>query len=264
MTEWHAIPEIKEMLEAAGLADFDSLASKPIGESINKDSNGREVRRLVLSDKGEPFRFYLKRSSRVSLTHLLRMLLVGRRPMSASIREKTLIELMQQAGVAMMEPVAWGERRRFGFPRCGFLLVREVIGEEVADIYRNLSKVDQQKLFNAIGRFVGRLHKSGFYQPVRIKDLFCSAETNFEQDKIDLVLIDRETGKPWASRFSSKKCVRSLARSFRRQIREDFRMGPLTMRAFTEGYLAVIADVWAVDRKTLYRQVYSCIIKELR
>jgi hypothetical protein len=164
------------------------------------------------------------------------MLLFGRWPCSGPIRELRMLENLQQCGFATMRQAAYGEKRFLGWPVGGFLVVEEVAGSEMGDLVNEADSALLGGLFLDLGVYLGRLHKAGFFQVVRLKDLFCTV--GLAEDKsFDFILIDRETSKPWKKRFSKKSCFHSLARMARRILRDGYRLGHRELRCFFRGYL---------------------------
>ncbi len=159
-----------------------------------------------------------------------------------------------------MEPVAWGERRRFGFPLDGFLVVRKVQGDEVAALFDGMDESRRRRLMEEVGQLIGRLHAKGFFQPVRLKDLILT--------EAGLVLIDRATSKPWPTRFSRQKAAESLARAMRRILRGGHKIGASSASAFLRGYhsgLVVCRNVpWTLLRRDIFRAVRREMFKSLR
>lgn len=191
--------------------------------------------------------FYLKQTGREPFMYYLRMLLCGHIPCSGALRELKMLQTLRRAGFMTMEPVAWGERRRFGFPVSGALVVREVRGREAADLFEHADGPDRRILMDAAGRLVGQLHAAGFFQPVRLKDLIRTEE--------GLVLIDRETSKPWKSFFLRKKCINSLQRSARRTLRDGHEIGAGSIVAFLKGYRQGVSSRWTVSLPLLLKNI---------
>ena len=206
----------------------------------------KKVQRLTVEDGSV---FYLKQIGREPSKHHLRTLFCGHIPYSRALRELRMLKKLRSAGFITMEPVAWGERRCFGVPLDGFLVVREVRGEEVSELYKRSSGLEKRILLETVGRLVGQLHAKGFFQPVRLKDLILT--------EAGLVLIDRETSKPWKSFFLRKKCINSLLRSIRRTLRDGYHIGIGGTAAFLKGYRMGISSRWAVSSSTLLKKLFS-------
>lgn len=193
--------------------------------------------------------FYLKQTGRKPFKYYLRTLLCGHISHTGALRELKMLQELRSAGFLTMEPVAWGERRRFGFPVSGALVVREVRGREVADLFRHADGPDRRILMEAAGRLIGQLHAAGFFQPVRLKDLIRTEE--------GLVLIDRETSKPWKSFFFRKKCINSLQATLRRTLRDGHRIGAGSAAAFLKGYRQGVSRRWAATSSEMLKALFG-------
>ena len=219
----HVSPEVRPLFEKHGLLDFAELMGGEVGVLLSAEKGGREVRRLELDGRT----FYLKR--RGAESPMLSMLLFGHRPRSGPMREALMLDRLSDAGFLSMVPVAWGERRRWGLPKGGFLVVRGIEGEDVAKFFDRSSGAVRLAVMKEMGHLVGRLHAAGFFHPVRLKDLIRSEE--------GMTLIDRETSKPWPKHwFTLTSCLRSLARSARRTLRDGHRIGAGSAGTFLRGY----------------------------
>jgi len=238
----HIEPSVEPLFAGQELDSFDALMKGGAGK----------IQRMVLNDGSK---FYLKRSKQEPLSKHLRTLLYGQRPRSGALRERLLLQRLRSSGFMTMEPVAWGEKRIFGFPFYGFLVVREVVGQEVSELFDRADGWGKRVLMEKIGRLIGRLHVKGFFHPVRLKDMIHTED--------GIVLIDRETSKPWRSLFLKKKCLASLARAFRRTARDGHCIGAGSARAFLRGYREMIASRWNVPLIELSRLVIGAVRKEI-
>lgn len=223
-----------------------------IGEIVAQDSKGRDLRRLTV-DEGV---FFLKRGRPESLSRHARMLLFGKRPVCSALREVLMLETLKKNGFSSMEPVAWGQQVSGKFRARGFLLVRNVEGQDFADLFNASTGGTRGALMKKAGMLVGQLHAAGLLQPVRLKDLIYTDR--------GLVLIDRETSKPWRSVFSRRQAVASLARTVRRTVREEYRVGAGSAVAFLRGYQKGIASRWTVALPALTTAVLTAVRRELR
>jgi tRNA A-37 threonylcarbamoyl transferase component Bud32 len=199
-------------------------------------SSNDTAQRIQVNDSSV---YYLKRSSGLALRHLLRPMLFGHLPCSGPLRELKMLQQLRARGFLTMEPVAWGERRVSGIPRQGFLLVKAVEGEEVVLLASKHGDDALSELASQIGHLLARLHLAGFFQPVRLKDLI---KTN-----AGLVLIDRETSKPWRSFFSKRRCSNSLRRSLSRSSVEGCRLPSVYCASFWTSYSAEVHPKWKVS-----------------
>src|SRR5690606_5329314 len=102
----------------------------------------------------------------------------------------------------------------------------------------------------------GRLHGAGFYQPVRFKDIFATKPAH-TVTAADLVLIDRETSKPWPSPFFTYYCFRSLKRIHRRNLRDGIHFDDNELSHFADAYLHVRRPRREIPRTTLFNRVFG-------
>lgn len=251
-------------VKAAGLDTFSQFMTKSVGELLDSGRNGRELRRLKIGIKDQTRTFYLKRLAREPFGKLIQMVLFGYLPRSGPLREQLLLKRLNNAGFATMRTVAYGEKRRFGWPVSGFLLVEEVEGAEVAEVYQGCSTVTRHQLMDALGEYLGRLHKAGFFQAVRLKDLFLQESLNNIDGVFDFVLIDRETSKPGPSRFTKKRSLETLARATRRTLRDGYLIGRGEIRSFCHGYHRAVGQSLGLSCTTLRRELFSAYRQEMQ
>jgi len=249
--------------KVAGLVTFSQFMTKGVGELLDSGRNGRELRRLKISLPGETRVFYLKRLAREPFSKLIQMVLFGYLPRSGPLREQLLLKRLNNAGFATMRTVAYGERRCFAWPAGGFLLVEEVQGVEVAEVYQNCSTVTRYQLMVALGEYLGRLHESGFFQTVRLKDLFLPKGFNEVNKVFDFVLIDRETSKPGSSRFTKKRSLQTLARATRRTIRDGYLIRRGEIRSFCQGYHRAVGQGLGLSCADLRSELFSAYRQEM-
>lgn len=247
-TEFQIDPACRDLLEKHQLDDFLPWMSGEIGELVSK-SGASEVRRVIVGDEV----FFLKRRTSEPVMKLLGLLLFGRRPMSGPIRELHLVRALERKNFPVMKPVAWGESRAGCVPRQGFLVVRAIPGRSFSDLYDECAPADRPDMMARLGALLGKLHACGFFQHLRLKDLI-------ETPDGQLTIIDRESGQPWARRFSVSNAVTSLARTARRTLRDGHVMGPATTGAFLRGYRAGVSGRWQTSQMDLAR----LILKRMR
>lgn len=247
---WQADELLRADLDSNGLGRFEALMDEPVGELLVKGKELRQLRRISISKNGQTRYVFLKRIGREPLGILLRMLVFGRKPCSGPLREKMLIDSLTKAGIPVMRPLAWGEERRYLLPVKGFLLVEGVKGTDLASLYSSSTSSERLLLMEGFGRFVGRLHRKGFFQAVRLKDVFCE----YIDNKYSFVLIDRETSKPWASIFLKHRCINSLARAYRRTLRDGFNFTIEEIKGFINNYLNEINDRHFTSKK-IFREI---------
>lgn len=260
MIWWQAAADFRSHLAIAGLDSFQALMASPVGELLDHDKGGRELRRLTIPVHGCSQQLFLKRIGREPLGVLLRMLLFGRKPRCGPLREKLMIDALTAANLPVMRALAWGEERRFGLPTRGFLLVEGVAGSDVGDLFTALALSDRRLLVESLGAFVARLHGAGFFQPVRLKDVFCE----MRPEGCAFTLIDRETSKPWPVRFSRRRSVNALARAYRRTIRDGYPLTRRDVQGFIRGFLNGLPPASFSSSKSLRRRISRAVQREIK
>jgi hypothetical protein len=231
-----------------------------VGELLDHDKGGRELRRITLPVNGGPRQFFLKRIGRLPLRVVLRMLLFGRKPRCGPLREKLMIDALSAAGLPVMRALAWGEERRFGLPVRGFLLVEGVDGRDVGELLTALDPERRRLLVAAFGGFVAGLHGAGFFQPVRLKDVFCV----LGPEGYRFTLIDRETSKPWPSAFTLRRSVNALARAYRRTIRDGYPISRRDVQQFIRAFLAALPSSAHLSPSVFRRRIHRVVKREIK
>ncbi|HBG28618.1 MAG: hypothetical protein A2Y10_12680 [Planctomycetes bacterium GWF2_41_51] len=212
-----------QWLTQMGLMSFEQLMFNDIGCKIDN-----RVRRIEGCGKV----VYLKRQFNTSIYKSIEKYLQGQYPHSKGFNEYTHIRFLQQAQMPVMDPIATGERRKLGFPRCGFILVEEVKGVLLDKCLNELS-IEAQKtaLLQAFGRLLARLHQNGFYASLRFKDIIVT-----DVNESSLVMIDRETRRIYPRYYQKIKAKISLNKSLHRIKR--------TFRAFDDHYMNIILEAY--------------------
>ncbi len=198
---------------AAGLG-FDELMHGDIGELVSAEAE-REVRRLRVPVVGGPaLSLLVKRNwERIPVSWVLKKLVRGRVQRSRTWSEAEALAQLWRDGFPVNEPVAWGEARRLGVPREGFLVVREVDGTEASKVWTTAGPRLRERLIADLGTVVGRLHRAHFPECVRIKDVFCCVPHDASQP-IPFFLIDRELSRGKYRRVNADILALALARSY--------------------------------------------------
>jgi tRNA A-37 threonylcarbamoyl transferase component Bud32 len=243
--------ECLDLFGQQGPNGFSAWMKGEIGEVVSQTPLS-EVRRVSVGGQ----EFYLKRRSGEPILKLLLPLVFGWRPMSGPIRELRLVNALAGEGFAVMEPVAWGESTIAGIPQEGFLVVRSIPGRSFAEVYDDSSGANRLAMMGRLGELLGRLHARGFFQHLRFKDLI-------ETPCGGLTIIDRESGRPWARRFSIRGAMTSLARTARRTLRDGHAVGQGAISAFLRGYRNGVRERWHVSHKELGRLAIEKFRKEM-
>lgn len=219
-------PEFESELAEAGLCQFQAFtACSKHGELVAQDGD-RTTHRLQLGENT----YYLKSVHKAILAPTVEALLTLRNPHHYCWREMQQVKALQTFGVEVMDVAAAGEKGTFGILDFSFILVPEVKGEIMADTFAAADKEHQLSLLAQLGTLVGRLHSGGFFAPIRMKDIIVDSSGQ-------LVMIDRETRKPGARKFTRNKAIMGLSRTMWRQSRDGLRWDDEQLHIHLAAYL---------------------------
>lgn len=199
--------EYRSWLEQMKLDTFEQLMFSEVGSLVDKGDRN-EIRRI----EGGGRTAYLKRRRTSSVAKSIESYLWGRNPHTAPFKEYLHVCSLQQFQLPVMNCIAVGENRKWGFPQFGFILVDEVKGTPL-DLVLNLKDMQNNdlRLLRSYGALMAKLHRHGFYGSLRLKDIIVT-DTN----QSSLVMIDREARHPYPRCRSTIKARHALDRSFRR------------------------------------------------
>ena len=251
-TEFGIDPADREVLGAAGLSRFEHLMDGPVGEAVSIEPGG-EVRRVTIGFHGHDRTFYLKRSREEPIRSILEAVMRLRVPQSACYRELSVIRFLQQHDVPVMKPVAWGQQRLLGLPRQGLLLLREVEGQEMTQLFARADTTMRRRLLVAIGALLGRLNRLGLFHRIRLRDLICTELSPDECGSVRLVLIDRQASRPEPRRVNLSRCSRCLGNCYCKLITMGYELSVREMLCFLGAYrqaLGIRLGRSALARKT--------------
>ncbi len=203
--------KFKEIFEYASLNNFENLYSDDLGQLIREESE-KSIRYFQVYHKGSTLGYYVKKECPAFISHLKYLIKKNRFCKLNTQHEFNLIQLYQRQGIAVVEPVALGERRVLGIPIRGFLVQKEVVGHELVDLMKEGSKEERIKLLKAYGKLVGELHSKGLITSiVRVTDLICVSPMDSSWKDIRLMVIDREKGPLKIEKFTSAKAASILS-----------------------------------------------------
>jgi len=219
-------PDFRKPLSEAGLDTFEAFVAKSDdGELIARDK-GRTTHRIQLGGGT----YYLKSVHKTIVAPSIEALLTLRMPHHYCWREMLQVTALKHHGVGVMEVVAAGESASWGVLNFSFILVAEVKGRSLDELFAQAAPERQLDLLAQLGTLVGHLHSGGFFAPVRMKDVIVDADNHF-------VMIDRETRKPGARKFSRKNALMGLSRTMWRQTRDGIHWDDQQLHAYLAAYL---------------------------
>lgn len=252
-------PGLRELIEPQlGLLD-DSLVEKLPGEYVIREAN-RGVVKLALPHHNTTA--YLKWTSGDQPVHLLMQLLRFCRPSTPALREMKLLQQLDQANLPAARPLGWGEMRLLGIPLRGFIITQAIPGKDLKQTLEQSDHTRHRKLWKKAGHLLGSLHRHGFYQTVRTKDVIVASDVPPNESRWQagaLVLIDREARYPYPKRFSPPRCIQGLARCLAKHLRSGQAFGADDRRCFLRAYLRALPP----ERRLPLRQLVSEVEKAL-
>jgi tRNA A-37 threonylcarbamoyl transferase component Bud32 len=183
---------------------------------------------------------YLKRTDYQSPRSILRHLLRMRRAHVDCVWEYLAIRALQDHGFSVMVPVAWGEEFWLWFwPRRGFLLVKQVAGDELVDIFSGqIDSALRRDACRAYGHYLGRLHGNGFFHPARVHDFIFKQCKNHDNNPLELTMIDVDLKGllPTPYPFDHGRSIKALAESCYLFLRVGHRVSRDEAHRFMRGY----------------------------
>jgi hypothetical protein len=205
-------PSFATLLQANGLGDYRQIMRTSNGRVIEADEL-RDVRCIALNGHN----FYLKRTHSEKPVSALESYGRGRLAHSKPFKKMLQFKQLARLDFDVAEVVAVGEELHYGIPQRGFIMTREVEGEDLALVYRAADDAGRRHILKHFGSLLGRLHDNGFYGSTRLKDIICAGAVD---DTPRLTLIDRETRNPYAKRATAKRVLSRLMFNIRRQAQQ--------------------------------------------
>ncbi len=188
----HVDESIRPSLANIGISEFQDFVNYSTGQLVSRPSK-RHVRTFYLEVAGKKRKYFLKQTGIQPIQVALKAWCRFQLPRSDTARELLLLELFRNHGIPVMNPVAWGERRVFGWSICGFILLEEVVGKEFVEVYRAVSLPRRRRLMWVHGELMGALHHMGIESKVHPRDIICISQ-DYTTFRKCLVVIDRERG----------------------------------------------------------------------
>lgn len=246
-----------DIFTGASLGDSKVFYNNDVGELIREEPE-KKIRYFKIDSNGLNYGFYIKTES-PNLLSQIKHLIKKRKFYRLSTRhELDLIRLYQSQGVSVVEPVALSEKYLLGIPIRGFLIQREVVGQELVDLMRGGTSEERIKLVKAYGKFVADLHSKGLISTVpRATDLICTSSLDIKWQNITLVVIDREKGPLQLERFSIDKVGHALSSILVRFIIYIDVPSTKEVLCFLRAYLKYLQ----VDHKPSLRNIYSITVR---
>ncbi len=151
-----------------GLIAFSDFFEKINGKIVNKN-NKRDVILFEMQVGSQSREFFIKRFHRPHFKDQIFALQNLNRPASIGRLEWENARLLLQNDIQTYRPVCFGEHKTLGLEKRSFIITEKLTGrcltEFIRDNWQQLSTNQRQKLVFALGRFVGKIHKSQISLP---------------------------------------------------------------------------------------------------
>lgn len=196
----HIEPAWSGALRASGLTSFDDFMHVRGGPPASRHRH-RETLPVELFRDGDGRVCFLKRVFWIPPKHCIVPLLRLRPPFSQPGREWRACRQLTAAGIPVMRPVAFGERRALGLPRQAFILVEAAPMAHTAEDWlvpgvpkpRPLDRLHRRRLLHELGGLLHRLTSCGFDWPdASAKHVFAAPGGAGDESAWRFCLIDVE------------------------------------------------------------------------
>ena len=249
MIRLHINPTFQPLLAANNMSSYSQIMQTSIGTIIEKDCS-RDVHRLNLDGQ----KLYLKRCRREKFSSALESYCRGKLAHSKPYKEMLQFRYLSHLDFAVAEVVAAGEELNYGMPLTGFIMTHEVIGRDLALVYRAADKSTRRCIMSDFGSLLGRLHDSGFYGGTRLKDIITDGDP---WKAPTLTLIDRETRSPYPKPAGKKRILARLLLNIRRQAQQGEIFTSGEWASFSESYCRSLADHFSIGANDLLNKILA-------
>jgi len=206
----------EELFKSVSLNNFKKLYNDTSGQLV-RDKPEKSIHYFRITEAESINGFYIKKERPNFIFYLRNMVkkyfLKKKNNYGLKIRhELDLIRSYQKQGVSVVEPVAIGEQSVFGIPIRGFLVQKEVAGDEFTGLLKKSSAKERIRLIKTYAKFLAELHSKGLISTItRVTDCICTSSVDIPWQNISLVVIDREKGPLEIETFSLEKAGYALA-----------------------------------------------------
>lgn len=242
-------PAFAGLLRSSNLHGYAQIMQTSLG-TVVEENNQRDVRCLTLGGTT----LYLKRTRVEKASSALQSYCRGRLAHSRPFKEMMQFRLLEQLDFDVAEVVAAGEELRFVVPLKGFIITREVPGQDLAQVYHAADKAERNNIMSRFGSLLGRLHNHGFFGSTRLKDIISSGSPG---GSLQLTLIDRETRNPYPKHVTRELVIARLLFNIRRQAQQGEVFSAAEWNSFTASYCQSLADDLGIDDNTLLLEILA-------
>jgi len=123
------LPEWQPVLAQAGLADLSSLLSFADGECLSRHLRGKTSRWQLPGGQT----IFIKQDFYSKFASIMQQLYMGSCPQPNTERERRALALVASYGITVPTVIAWGQRRRLGFPYQGVMVMLPLPGKSLLE-----------------------------------------------------------------------------------------------------------------------------------
>ena len=242
-------PAFVDLLRSSNLHSYSQIMQTSTG-AVVEENDQRDVRCLNL----DGIKLYLKRTRVEKFSSAVESYCRGRLAHSRPFKEMMQFRQLDKLDFEVAEVVATGEELRFAVPVKGFIITREVPGQDLAQVYRAAETAERNNIMSHFGSLLGRLHSHGFFGSTRLKDIISSGDPG---GSLKLTLIDRETRNPYPKHTTREKIIARLLFNIRRQAQQGEVFATDEWASFTESYCRSLADNLGINSNDLLNQILA-------
>ncbi len=145
-------PDWKNALAQAGLADLDKLLHFSEGECLSWHLRGKTSRTTLPGGQA----VFIKQDHFTMWKTTCRYLLRFKKPQPNTEKERQRLALAAHFGITVPEVIAWGQRRRYGLPHQGVMIMLPLNGIPLPEFLEQ--EKDLEKCRQAIAKAEQTLH----------------------------------------------------------------------------------------------------------
>ena len=145
-------PDWKEALAQAGFTDLDALLNFSDGQCLSRHLRGKTLRTTLPGGQT----IFIKQDHFTKWKTTVRNLLRFQKPQPNTEKERQCLALAASYGITVPEVIAWGQRRRFGLPHQGVMVMLPMDGISLPEFLKQ--EKDPEKRKSAIAKAEQTLH----------------------------------------------------------------------------------------------------------
>lgn len=242
-------PAFNSLLQANDLGSYSGIMQTSSGTVIEENSL-RVIRRLELDGQN----LYLKRTKSEKTSSAFQSYCRGKMAHSRPYKEMLQLMFLSRLDFPVAEVVAVGEELSLGIPLKGFIITREVSGQDLALVYLAADENTRLCIMSEFGSLLGRLHDSGFFGSTRLKDIIVDGKPCVSPT---LTLIDRETRNPYPKKASRETIISRLLFNVRRQAQQGEIFSAAEWQSFCESYRGSLSSGIQIDADSLFDEIIA-------